>query len=132
MIDAGRVVGSIALVTIASLVPLWLCAARGAKPVALSKPTAVTRCLLPAADMRRRHPALLAEWRTQVVRQGGRGSVDGVPPSLTGACLGCHGKASAFCDTCHAQVAVSLSCWGCHASTPSTLTAQASGGRRAK
>jgi hypothetical protein len=68
--------------------------------------------------MRKSHPALLARWRDRVVRQGDRAEKLGdgrtVRLSLTGTCLGCHGSASEFCNRCHAQSAVTLSCWQCH------------------
>jgi hypothetical protein len=123
MLDGGRIVGGLALLVVVAASPLWLRSVRGAKPADVAKPATGKPCILPAQDMRKRHPALLAEWREQVVRQGMRDSLDGkaTPRSLTGTCLGCHGQASAFCDKCHAQTAVALSCWGCHANVPRAL-----------
>ncbi len=121
MRDAGRIVGGFVIVLVVSAGPLWVGSARGVKTVALAKAAGGDRCLQPREEMRKNHPALLASWRERVVRLGERvdQSEDGVDVriSLTGTCLGCHGKASEFCDKCHAQAAVSLSCWQCHESS---------------
>ena len=121
MRDAGRIVGGLAIVLIAVAGPLWVVSARDVKTVALAKASGGERCLLPREEMRKNHPALLANWRERVVRLGDRvhHTDDGldVRISLTGTCLGCHGKASEFCEKCHVQAAVSLSCWQCHESS---------------
>jgi len=121
MRDAGRIVGGLAIVLIAVAGPLWVGSVRGVKTVPLAKAAGGDRCLQPREEMRKNHPALLASWRERVVRLGDRvhHSDDGLDAriSLTGTCLGCHGKASEFCDKCHAQAAVSLSCWQCHESS---------------
>jgi hypothetical protein len=119
MIDGGRVIGGLAILVVMVAGPVWLASARGVKPEELAKPKTAGRCIAPREQMRRDHPALLASWRERVVRQGdrvhrGESGVD-VRISLGGTCLGCHGKASEFCDRCHAQSAVTLSCWQCHA-----------------
>ena len=118
MRDAGRIVGGLVIVLVVVAGPLWVGSARGVKPVALAKAAGGDRCLQPREEMRKNHPALLASWRERVVRLGDRvhHAEDGldVRISMTGTCLGCHGKASEFCDKCHAQAAVSLSCWQCH------------------
>ena len=122
MLDGGRIIGGLAILIVGVAGPLWLGAARGVKTEALPKPVAGDRCIEPREEMRKNHPALLASWRERVVRFGDRvhHQDDGrdVRISLTGTCLGCHGKATEFCDKCHAQNAVTLSCWGCHASAP--------------
>jgi hypothetical protein len=119
MLDGGRMVGGLAIALVVVAGPAWLGSTRGAKIEALAKPIAGERCIEPGTEMRKSHPALLADWRDRVVRFGDRvhEGADGraVRISLTGTCLGCHGKASEFCDRCHAQVAVTLSCWQCHA-----------------
>jgi hypothetical protein len=121
MVDGGKIIGGVVVALIVAAVPLWLASAKGAKSVALAKPTGGERCVLPQQEMRKNHPALLANWRERVVRLGERvhRADDGldVRISLTGTCLGCHGKASEFCERCHSQVAVSLSCWQCHSQT---------------
>jgi hypothetical protein len=118
MRDAGRIVGGLVIVLVVAAGPLWVGSAKGGKPVALAKAAGGDRCLQPREEMRKNHPALLAGWRERVVRLGDRvhHAEDGLDAriSLTGTCLGCHGKASEFCDRCHAQAAVSLSCWQCH------------------
>ena len=73
-------------------------------------------------SMRAGHPGLLSAWREQAVRTGQRTyrTTDGrdVRIGLGETCLGCHGEASKFCDRCHAQNAVTLSCWQCHPQSP--------------
>ncbi len=119
MRDGGRLIGGLAIVCAVAVMPLWLSWSRGAKAVALSRPVSWDRCLEPRAEMRRNHPTLIAGWREQVVRRGDRvhdrGDGRVLRVSLTETCLGCHGRASAFCDPCHAQSGVTLSCWQCHA-----------------
>jgi len=121
MRDAGRIVGGLVIVLVVVAGPLWVNSVRGVQPVALPKAAGGDRCLQPREEMRKNHPALLASWRERVVRLGDRvhHSEDGVDVriSLTDTCLGCHGKASEFCDKCHAQSAVTLSCWQCHESS---------------
>ncbi len=119
MRDAGRLVGGLVIVTAVLAAPLWFGWARGEAPVSLPKVAADEGCVEPPGEIRKRHPALLAAWRERVVRQGDRvhEKADGraVRISLTETCLGCHGKATEFCDSCHRQAGVSLSCWQCHA-----------------
>ncbi len=119
MADGGRIVGGLAILVAVTAGPLWLGAARGVKSEPLPRATGADVCIEPPEQMRRDHPALLARWRERAVRLGERtyhgGDGRDVRMSLTGTCLGCHGKASAFCDRCHVQAAVTLSCWGCHA-----------------
>jgi hypothetical protein len=117
--DPGKVVGALLIAGAVAVGPVWLVSARGARPVSLAKPAPGTRCLTAAADMRRHHPALLGKWRERAVRDGARVDqlADGraVTIGLSATCLGCHGKAAEFCDRCHADAAVTLSCWECHA-----------------
>jgi hypothetical protein len=118
MLDGGRVVGGLAIVLVVVAGPAWLGSTRGTEMEAPAKATAGERCIEPPSEMRKSHPALLARWRDRVVRLGDRAEKLGdgrtVRLGLTGTCLGCHGSASAFCDRCHAQSAVTLSCWQCH------------------
>jgi len=120
MLDGGRIVGGLAIMVVVAAGPLWLGSSRGVKSEPLSKATGA--CIEQSEQMRRDHPALLARWRERTVRFGERVHHTGdgldVRISLTGTCLGCHGKASEFCDRCHAQAAVTLSCWQCHAKFP--------------
>jgi hypothetical protein len=117
MLDGGKIIGGVAIAFVVFAGPIWLSSARGVSTAALAKP-AGDICVEAREDMRKNHPALLARWRQQVVRQGDRvhplAGGRTVPISLTGTCLGCHGEASEFCDKCHAQSAVTLSCWNCH------------------
>lgn len=115
MVDGGRVVAGVALVLVVGAGPAWVGAMRGARLAPVARPVAGGRCLEPG--MARGHPALLAAWRDRV-RAGDRLTHDSdgraVRLSLSETCLGCHGAASTFCERCHAQIAVSLSCWQCH------------------
>jgi hypothetical protein len=118
MRDGGKIVGGIAVLLAVAAGPFWLASVRGAKAVVLPRATDGQRCIEPREEMRKNHPALLASWRERAVRLGERmyhldAGLD-VRISLTGTCLSCHGKATEFCDKCHAQSAVTLSCWQCH------------------
>ena len=152
--DGGKIVGGIVIVLAVATGPLWVGSARGVRETP-APPRTDAGCVEPREQMLADHPALLANWREQVVRLGQRnrrstgnqGSPDGrdlpsrdggagLSPAeplrgkewkpfegfhvigLTRTCLGCHGPASQFCDRCHAQQAVSLSCWQCHSPFP--------------
>jgi hypothetical protein len=120
MRDWGKTVGWLAIFLVVLAFPVWLGAARGKKSEALPKATGES-CIEPASEMRKNHPALLASWRERAVRQGDRvqDKSDGrsVRIGLSGTCLGCHGQATEFCEKCHAQAAITLDCWQCHAGT---------------
>jgi hypothetical protein len=124
MMDAGKLVGGLAIAALVAAGPLWVGAVRGAKSEAPVPPSGSAQCLEPKDSMRRNHPALLADWREQAVRFGQRTqrTSDGreVRIGLEETCLGCHGEASQFCERCHTQVGVTLSCWQCHAPSPIT------------
>jgi len=121
MLDGGRILGGIVILFALGAEPAWVVSVRNAKHTDLSRPRSDTRCIQPAAQMLRAHPQLLAKWRQQAVRSGDRlhHTPDGhtFHIGLTETCLGCHGPAAGFCDRCHADVGVSLNCWGCHASS---------------
>lgn len=86
-------------------------------------------CLLPAAEMRRRHMDRLLEARIQAVRAGQRD-----PAWSMEACVGCHVVSDAagrpvdqtdarhFCRSCHDQAAVAIDCFSCHRATPHGTT----------
>jgi hypothetical protein len=82
------------------------------------KPADAKECVLPAAEMRANHMALLLGWREDVVRRGDRSTVTAggrqYEKSLTGTCLSCHRKKDAFCDRCHNAVSSHPSCFDCH------------------
>lgn len=119
--DGGKIVGGIVMVLAMATGPLWVGSAGGVRETPVP-PRTDAGCVEPREQMRADHPALLANWRERAVRLGQRShrSADGrdLPIALTGTCLGCHGAASQFCDRCHAQHAVTLSCWQCHAPFP--------------
>ena len=119
--DGGKIVGGTVIVLAMATGPLWVARARGVTEAPAS-PRTEAACLEPRESMRKHHPALLASWRDQGVRFGQRThrTADGrdLRIDLTGTCLGCHGPAPQFCDRCHIQHAVSLSCWQCHSPYP--------------
>ncbi len=99
--------------------PAWHARAAGTK----TQPPALARareqpCVLPPAEMRERHMALLIEWRDRVVRDHARTytAPDGrtYTISLSRTCLGCHASRAEFCDRCHSYAGVSPYCWDCH------------------
>ena len=116
--DIGKVVGGIAIAAVVAAGPLWVGAVRGARSEPAVPPSGTGQCIEPKDSMRRNHPALLSSWREQAVRLGQRThrTTDGrdVRIGLAETCLGCHGEASKFCERCHTQVGVTLSCWQCH------------------
>lgn len=120
--DAGKVVGGIAIAAVLAAGPLWVSTVRGGKDQTPSSPAQPGACLESKSSMRRNHPALLSAWRKQTVRFGQRTyhTADGrdLRIDLGETCLGCHGQASTFCDRCHAQVGVTISCWQCHPQSP--------------
>ena len=103
------------------LLPAWYAAARPGTSQApeLELPRDSAVCIEDVETMRSHHVALLAEWRNLVVRDGQRTDTSSAgverPMSLTGTCLGCHGKAETFCTRCHDYSGVKLPCWDCHA-----------------
>jgi hypothetical protein len=130
MLDGGKIIGALAIVLLVGAGPVWLGLLRGAKAENPALPSASLPCALPREQIRGEHPVLLTRWREQVVRFGERvhRTSDGrdMRISLTGTCLGCHGSSTKFCDTCHAQTAVTLSCWQCHAQSANAQSAKGS------
>lgn len=118
--DGGKIFTGLVIALLAIAWPIWANLASGDQskaPPELARARAGTECVLPTAEMRARHMDVLNDWRDLVVRQGQRTIElkDGEHPiSLTKTCLGCHGDATKFCDSCHEYEAVSPTCWGCH------------------
>jgi hypothetical protein len=88
------------------------------------------KCILPEAEMRRRHPDLLKHDRILTLREGVRAK-DGKP--LKGSlkqCVNCHATKDEsnkyvridndqhFCVSCHKYAAVSIDCFQCHRDIP--------------
>ncbi len=100
--------------------PAWYARATGtrAQVPTLQRPAQARTCILPAAEMRERHMALLVSWRDTVVRTNVRTytAPDGrqYAISLSKTCLGCHTSKAEFCDRCHTYSGVSPYCWDCH------------------
>ena len=92
--------------------------------------TSGEQCILPAAEMRRKHPDLLKHDRIQTLREGLRADSDAKP--LKGSlkqCINCHATKSDdqfvridnddhFCVSCHKYAAVSIDCFQCHRDIP--------------
>lgn len=89
------------------------------------------KCILPEAEMRRRHPDLLKHDRIQTLREGVRAKADG--KTLDGSlkqCVNCHAVKDEsnkyvridndqhFCASCHKYAAVSIDCFQCHRDIP--------------
>ena len=128
--------GLAAFLALATL-PFWYNAmAKTSGRVDLERPAAAKQCVLPTAEMRRSHMAMLIEWRDRRVRDGIRtqpgagGQVYEI--SLTHTCLEqCHRNKAEFCDRCHAYVGLQgPDCFGCHNApldTASQVTAHRAG-----
>ena len=128
MRDGGKIVGWLIVAGVTLTIPTWLLSSHGKSIERPATPRA-TACVEPAEEMRKNHPELLAEWRERVVRSGDRvyhsSRGTDVRISLTGTCLGCHGSAAEFCNKCHTQTAVALTCWQCHAEKAAGSTTRA-------
>ncbi len=89
------------------------------------------KCVLPEAEMRRRHPDLLKHDRIKTLREGIRAKADGEP--LDGSlkqCINCHAVKDEsdkyvridndqhFCVSCHKYAAVTIDCFQCHRDIP--------------
>jgi hypothetical protein len=124
MHDAGKIVTGLVIFLALATMPFWYNAARGAEPrlPEVQKPAGQTQCVLPAAEMRREHMKVLADWRDEVVRGNDRvfrpRAGQAYEKSLTGACLGCHTEKDKSCDRCHGFMGVSPYCWDCHVEPP--------------
>jgi hypothetical protein len=118
--DRGIIYAGLGIFLVLATFPAWYNLAGRAtiKGPALARAQG-KQCVAAVAYMRSNHMSLLAEWRDEVVRRGGRGYTAGdgqrYRMSLTSTCLGqCHGSKDEFCDRCHLYAAVSPTCWSCH------------------
>ena len=94
-------------------------------------------CVADTDFMRRNHMDLLKHQRDETMQDGVRGN----PYSLR-ECLDCHvvmgadalpvtaGDPKHFCRSCHDYAAVSIDCFGCHASRPEAAASGNLGGAR--
>ncbi|MBP9905062.1 MAG: hypothetical protein KBF66_05855 [Rhodoferax sp.] len=122
---------------------LWICAVMllawslgaqaqnanaGRVPKPVIEPARSGQCVESPDFMRRNHMLLLKHQRVDTLRGGVRTG----KYSLQG-CIECHASQktnsvsasdSNFCQSCHNYAAVSLDCFGCHASKPASTTAQ--------
>jgi hypothetical protein len=81
-------------------------------------PEGEEECIEPVEYMRTDHMRLLNEWRDKALREGLRSytATDGRKwtISLQNTCMSCHNDKVGFCDACHNEHNVVLSCWDCH------------------
>jgi len=120
MYDRGKILAGLVIFVALMTLPFWYGITRGesgAKPN-LASPPPGTRCVESREFMRDHHMNLLHQWRDAVVREGKRIYVSSdnreFQMSLTGTCLGCHGKMDGFCKPCHDYVSIRPYCWDCH------------------
>lgn len=104
------------------LAPTWVSAG---SITGSAKADKMSQCVRETPFMRRNHFELIKHQRDVTVHQGIRKTTD----SLAG-CIDCHaghdqsGKPvpvnaeGEFCAVCHAQVAVTMDCFSCHATVP--------------
>jgi hypothetical protein len=117
--DRGLILSGLLLFLALVTLPVWYSVAAGTAPgrPALALPEGKDP-FGTVEEMRASHMRLLVAWRDAAVRGGERTVVgrDGksYAKSLTGTCLGCHGRRADFCDRCHDYAAVRLACWDCH------------------
>lgn len=120
MRDLKIIIPLLAAVLLAAALPVLYGLMPGQKPAPpkLELPAGEKACILPTAEMREKHMALLSDWRESVVRTGDRAPVmignRAFAKSLSGTCMKCHAKKSAFCDRCHASLGAAPACWDCH------------------
>ena len=96
-----------------------------------SFPKAQGSCVDDPAAMRRHHFDFLHHQRDDTLRAGIRGAKYSLKE-----CVTCHASTTAtgkpvpvdapgqFCQSCHAYAAVTIDCFGCHATTPQTAEAK--------
>lgn len=97
----------------------------GSAVVKGSKAAGMESCVAPTEEMRRYHMEYLKHERNEVVHQGVRGSKYSLPK-----CVSCHASKddsghsvpvnaeNQFCDSCHKQAAVKITCFQCHRKVP--------------
>ena len=120
MYDTGKILTGLIIFIVLITSPFWYNKAMG-KSAQMPVPKIVTNerlCVLPRLEMRKKHMALLNDWRQTVVRNGARTytTADGreFNMSLTLTCMKCHPNKSEFCDQCHNYEDVQPICWNCH------------------
>ncbi|MBP8285705.1 MAG: hypothetical protein KAX57_02585 [Rhodoferax sp.] len=116
------------LLTVANWSALAQSTGSGRVPKPVIEPARGGQCVEDPAFMRRNHMLLLKHQRVDTLRGGirtGKYSLQG--------CIECHASQTTnsvsasetnFCQSCHSYAAVSLDCFGCHASKPASSAAQ--------
>jgi len=119
--DLRIIIPLLAAVLLAAAFPVLYGLRPGQKaaPPKLELPAGEKACVMPTDYMRQSHMTLLSQWRESVVRAGDRSPFIAAggkawAKSLSGTCLKCHAKKSAFCDRCHASLGAAPACWDCH------------------
>jgi hypothetical protein len=125
--------GAIFLVAVAAVLtfPMWYSRAEAPpEPVVLP---ASGHCIEDTETIRRTHMKMLYEWRDSVVRTSAKdrrvyvnSKGEKFEKSLTRTCLGCHQSRATFCDRCHQQASVSITCFQCHTSERVSVAAATS------
>ena len=121
MYDGGKIITGLIIFVLIFTSPLWYNLAAN-KYTYKPEPKILTpdkKCIEPKAEMLENHMQILNDWRTEVVRIGGRWTEtkttgEKVEMSLSRTCMDCHKNKSQFCDRCHDYVGVSPYCWECH------------------
>ncbi|MES0490405.1 MAG: sulfate reduction electron transfer complex DsrMKJOP subunit DsrJ [Leptospirales bacterium] len=114
-------IGILLFLCLASL-PFWHSLMQDGEDSAIKNPvilaTAGETCVEDRAFMRSNHMVLLHQWRDEVVRENKREYTNShgelFQKSLSKTCLGCHSNKKEFCETCHAQASVKVTCFDCH------------------
>lgn len=120
MYNKKTVIPGLAIFVILVTFPVWFNGLTTAGPVPQPElpPGGEKECVAPASEMRDSHMQLLNEWRDNVLRDGGRGTVEvggtEYQKGLQMACMECHSNKEKFCDSCHEYVSVKPYCWDCH------------------
>ena len=119
MYNAKTVIPGLAIFVILVTSPVWFNGlTAGPAPKPELPPGGEKECVAPASEMRDSHMQLLNEWRDDVLREGGRGTVKvggkTYAKGLQMACMECHSNKEKFCDTCHDYASVKPYCWDCH------------------
>ena len=119
MYNKKTVIPGLAIFVFLVTFPVWFNGlSAGPVPKPELPPGGEKECVAPASEMRDNHMVLLNEWRDDVLREGGRGSVkvggQKYEKGLQMACMQCHSNKEKFCDTCHEYSSVKPYCWDCH------------------
>ena len=122
MYDKSKIIPGLLVFLALVTSPLWYNGASGKTDYVpkLELPTDKDKkeCVEPKAFIRVHHKTLLEDWKTSVVRTGGRtyqaSTHKAYLMSLNRTCMNCHSDKTKFCDQCHNYMGVTNKCWDCH------------------